>query len=158
VATNAFFTLTRRDADVAIRPAASAPEGLVGRRIATLATAVYGAPDYLARHPDRSDLHAHDWIAPDESLGHLGSTKWIQSAVLPERVVHRVNSLLALRGAARAGIGVAALPCYLADPDPALRRVHPPLLEMESALWLLTHPDLRRVAHIRALLDSLRSG
>jgi DNA-binding transcriptional LysR family regulator len=155
VATNAFFTLTRRDADVALRPAASAPEGLVGRRIATLATAVYGAPDYLARHPDRSDLHAHDWIAPDESLGHLGSTKWIQSAVLPERVVHRANSLLALRAAARAGIGVAALPCYLADPDPALRRVHPPLLEMESALWLLTHPDLRRVARIRALPDFL---
>jgi molybdate transport repressor ModE-like protein len=155
VATNAFFTLTKRDADVAIRPAASAPEGLVGRRIATLATALYAAPDYLARHPDRSDLRAHDWIGPDESLGHLGSAKWIQSTIFPERVIHRGNSLLALRAAARAGIGVAALPCYLADPDPALRRVHPPLLEMESALWLLTHPDLRRVARIRALLDFL---
>ena len=155
VATNAFFTLTKRDADVAIRPAASAPEGLVGRRIATLATALYAAPDYLARHPDRSDLRSHDWIGPDESLSHLGSAKWIQSAVLPERVVHRGNSLLALRAAARAGMGVAPLPCYLADRDPALRRVHPPLLEMESALWLLTHPDLRRVARIRALLDFL---
>jgi DNA-binding transcriptional LysR family regulator len=153
VATNAFFTLTKRDADVAIRPAASAPEGLVGRRIATLATAVYAAPDYLARHPDRSALRSHDWIGPDESLGHLGSAKWMQSAVFPERVIHRGNSLLAMRAAARAGMGVAPLPCYLADPDPALRRVHPPLLEMESALWLLTHPDLRRVIRVRAFLD-----
>jgi DNA-binding transcriptional LysR family regulator len=154
-ATNAFFTLTKRDADVAIRPAASVPEGLVGRRIATLATALYASPNYLARHPEGSDLSSHDWIAPDESLSHLGSAKWMQSAIFPERIIHRGNSLLALRAAARAGIGVAPLPCYLADPDPALRRVHPPLLEMESALWLLTHPDLRRVARIRALLDFL---
>ena len=31
---NEFLTLTRRDADVAVRPAAAAPEGLVARRIA----------------------------------------------------------------------------------------------------------------------------
>jgi DNA-binding transcriptional LysR family regulator len=85
-------------------------------------------------------------------LGHLGSAKWMRAEVSPERVVHRANSPRALRAAARAGMGVAPLPCYRADPDPALRRVHPPLLEMESALWLLTHPDLRRVARIRALL------
>jgi DNA-binding transcriptional LysR family regulator len=60
VATNALFTLTKPDADVAIRAAASAPEGLVGRRIATLGMALYAAPDYLARHPDRPDLRAHD--------------------------------------------------------------------------------------------------
>jgi DNA-binding transcriptional LysR family regulator len=50
-------------------------------------------------------------------------------------------------------MGVAALPCYLGDPDPALRRVHPPLADMEVSLWLLTHPDLRRVARIRTVID-----
>jgi DNA-binding transcriptional LysR family regulator len=50
-------------------------------------------------------------------------------------------------------MGVAALPCYLADPDSALRRVHPPLADMEASLWLLTHLDLRRVARIRVVLD-----
>ena len=67
----------------------------------------------------------------------------------------RGNSLLALRAAARSGLGVAPLPCYLGDPDPWLVRVHPPLPEMASALWLLTHPDLRRVARVRAVLDFL---
>jgi DNA-binding transcriptional LysR family regulator len=152
VAANAFFTLTRRDADVAIRPAAAAPENLVGRRIATLATGLYAAPDYLARRSD-DDLRRHDWAAPDDSLGHLGSAKWMQAEIPAERVVVRSNSLLALRAAARAGLGVAPLPCYLADPDPALARVRAPLPEMASALWLLTHPDLRRVARIRVFLD-----
>ena len=65
----------------------------------------------------------------------------------------RADSLLALRSAALAGFGVAALPCYLADPAIELRRVTTPLPDMEGSLWLLTHPDLRKVARIRTVLD-----
>jgi DNA-binding transcriptional LysR family regulator len=57
--------------------------------------------------------------------------------------------------AARAGLGVAALPCYLGDSDPSLRRMHPPLAGLEVSLWLLTHPDLKRVARVRTVLDFL---
>jgi DNA-binding transcriptional LysR family regulator len=157
VVANEFFTLTRRDADVAIRPAARAPDALVGRRVAEIASALYAAPSYLAAWPDRSDLgahlDAHDWIAPDETLGHLGSAQWLRAKVPLGRVVCRSNSLLALAAAARAGLGVTPLPCFLADPYPGLERVHPPLPEMASSLWLLTHTDLRRVARIRAFLD-----
>ncbi|WP_114430211.1 hypothetical protein [Phyllobacterium bourgognense] len=50
---------------------------------------------------------------------------------------------------------IAALPCDLADADPELRRVDSPLPDMEVSLWLLTHPDLTRVARIRTGLDVL---
>jgi DNA-binding transcriptional LysR family regulator len=153
VIANEFFTLTRRDADVAIRPAAEAPDALVGRRMAEIASALYAAPAYLAGRPDLSDPSAHDWLAPDETLGHLGSARWLRAKVPDVRIVCRSNSLLALAAAALAGMGIAPLPCFLADPDPGLARIHPPLPEMASVLWLLTHPDLRRVARVRALLD-----
>jgi DNA-binding transcriptional LysR family regulator len=52
-----------------------------------------------------------------------------------------------------AGFGVAALPCYLADPALEFRRVTTPLPDMEGSLWLLTHQDLRKVARIRTVLD-----
>jgi DNA-binding transcriptional LysR family regulator len=155
VVANSFFTLTKRDADIAVRPAAAAPENLAGQRLAALATAPYAAPRYLARQPDRTALPAHDWLGFEEGLSHLSSAKWVAAHVAPDRIVCRADSLLALRAAARAGMGVAALPCYLADPDPALRRVAAPLADMEVSLWLLTHPDLRRVVRIRAVLDFL---
>ncbi len=44
------------------------------------------------------------------------------------------------------------LPCYLADGNPALTRIGEPIPELATDLWLLTHPDLRRVARIRAFL------
>lgn len=153
VVANVFLTLTKRDADIAIRPVAAAPDNLVGRRLASLATAPYAGMDYLDRHDGRTALPAHAWIGFDESLTHLASARWLDAHVAPDRIGHRANSLLALQAAARAGMGVAALPCYLGDADPTLRRLHPPLAAMESSLWLLTHPDLRRVARIRAVLD-----
>ena len=150
VTDNAFFTLTRRDADIALRPAGSAPEGLVARRLADLATAVYCSDTV-----QDVDVASSDWVAPDDSLAHLGSARWIAAHVEQERIVMRASSLTGLQAAAREGIGVAALPCFMADPDPRLVRVLPPVPEMAASLWLLTHPDLRRTARVRAVLDVL---
>ena len=151
VVANAFLSLTRRDADVALRPATEAPENLTGRRLAGIATALYVARDF--RVADRKSLAGEDWIGFDESLAHLGSARWLAAEVPADRIVARADSLMAACALAREGLGIAALPCYLADPDARLRRVAPPIDAMASSLWLLTHPDLRRVARIRAFLD-----
>ena len=72
------------------------------------------------------------------------------------RIACRVDALPALRDAATAGLGLAVLPCYVGDTAPELRRVTPKTLaELRSALWLLTHDDLKRTARIRATLDFL---
>ncbi|WP_454621863.1 LysR family transcriptional regulator [Bradyrhizobium cenepequi] len=149
---NQFFTLTKREADIALRPAAEAPEQLAGRRLARVATAPYASSMYLRRN-GKKPLAEYHWLGFDESLSHLRSARWMAAHLPAERIVFRADSLLALRSAARAGLGVAALPCYLADKVPELRRVESPIPEMEGALWLLTHPDLRKVARIRTVLD-----
>ena len=154
VVTNKFVPLTRREADIALRPAVAAAEGLVGRRLAGVATAVYAAPDYLARQREKP-LTALDWIGFDESLAHLRSARWISANIDSGRIVFRANSLSALRSAVAAGLGVAALPCYFADKVPALCRIEEPLPEMETSLWLLTHPGLRRVRRVRFVLDAI---
>jgi DNA-binding transcriptional LysR family regulator len=155
IVANTFFTLTKREADIALRPAVAAPEGLAGRRIATVATALYASSAYLERSDKKRPLREHNWLGFEDSLSHPRSARWVSANVLQERIVFRADSLLALRSAAVAGFGVAALPCYLADPVAELRHVTTPLPEMEASLWLLTHPDIRRVARIRTVLDFL---
>jgi len=150
---NQIANLTRRDADVAIRPARDPPEMLIGRRVSSLAFAVYAAPAYLAAHPGTEDLSAHAWVAPDDSLAASAVGRWMRSEMGSAAVVLRADSLLALRGAAQAGLGLAVLPCYLGDRAEALVRVCPPIERIETALWLLTHEDLRRTARVRAFLD-----
>jgi molybdate transport repressor ModE-like protein len=151
---NAFFTLTRRDADIALRPAEAAPEGLVARRLGTIAAALYAAPEYLADRHDGDPMEM-DWLAPDDSLSHLRSARWIAKHVRPERIIHRANSLAALREAARAGLGVAALPCFMAGVETGLHRLAPPIAAMANNLWLITHPDLRRMPRVRGVMDAI---
>lgn len=153
---NAAFTLTRRDADVALRAAPAPPEHLVARRLAEVATAAYAAPGQLAgrERPGPRDL---DWLGPDESLAHLPSSRWLAEEVDAARVVLRASSLTALRAAACAGVGATFLPCFLGDPDARLVRVLPPVEALRSTLWLLTHPDLRRAPRVRAVAEAIEA-
>lgn len=154
---NPFLSLSKRDADVALRPTASPPDNLVGRRITDIATAIYAAPRYLAGAPPTEALECQDWIAPDDSLAHLASARWLQQRLPDVHPVMRCNNVTSLLALARAGAGLAPLPCFLGDADPHLVRVHGPLPELSVGLWLLTHWDLRHVARIRALLDHLHA-
>lgn len=146
---NAFLTLTRRDADVAVRPARDAPDHLVGRRVGPIGSAIYARPGVLSGDPAVAD-----WIGFDAGLDHLDTARWLRASVPASRIVIRCDTLLGMRSLARAGLGAALLPCFLGDADPGLERREATGLE-SAALWLLTHPDLRRVARVRAVLDWL---
>ena len=152
---NAMANLSRREAEIAIRPTREPPEILVGRRAADIAHAIYGSRAYLSRHEDK-DLSAHDWIALDDALASTVIGRWIHENLRAAHITCRVDALPALRDAALAGLGLALLPCYLGDPASGLRRLaQKTMTEPRSALWLLTHEDLRRTARIRATLDFL---
>jgi DNA-binding transcriptional LysR family regulator len=149
---NLMFNLTKRDADVVIRPAKDAPDTLIGRRVAKIAFAIYGSPQYLSQHKAR-DLAGHRWVAPDDSLVGTSVAQWMRSQLPDSEIALRADSLLALGQAAQAGLGLAALPCYLGDSAPDLVCVHRPIPEMTTALWILTHEDLRHTARIRAFTE-----
>lgn len=155
---NSLVNLTRRDADVCLRPASDPPPNLVGRKLSMIAFALYATPAYLAKVPARRELAAHTWLVPDESLAETAAGRWTTSELARSgaRVALRADSLVALHNAAVGGMGVALLPCYLGDLSPALERVRPEAVAgVTTELWLLTHRDLRGMARVRALMDFL---
>jgi DNA-binding transcriptional LysR family regulator len=150
VVNNNFLSLTRREADVAIRGSNRPPENLVGRHVGDIRTAVYASKDYLRDTPKAKDLRALDWIAPDPALAHLEQAKWLASQVPTERIVMSVDSLVGMLHAVRRGVGAAMLLCPLADRHDELVQLQPPPPALDTQLWILTHPDLRQVARVRA--------
>ena len=148
---NQHINLSKRLADIAIRPTLSPPETLVGRRVATLAFAPYTAKRTVKKRP--ADLAAQDWLAVDDSLAHLAADKWFRQSLPDAHIAMRSNSLLGLLHGCEAGMGAALLPCFMGDPRAKLVRLGAPIPEAASALWLLTHEDLRHTARIRAFMD-----
>jgi len=153
IVSNQLHSLSSREADVAIRPSNAPNEALVGRKIARLAYAAYGRKDQLQNFELIKDLTQLNWLGPGDSMIYPELETWMEKNKLKARCRYRVSSLLAMHAAVRDGQGFAVLPCYLADPDPCLKRVTEPISELGVDLWLLTHKDLRKTARIRAFLD-----
>lgn len=152
---NDVISLSRREADIAIRPTDDPQQTLVGRRIATIECAVYGATGYLETNGGTKELGEYNWVVPDDSLSHMAYSRWFHRTLKTTTPRLRCNSLQSLTGLVEAGAGLGVLPCYLGDTRNSLERVHGPLEGYGTGLWLLTHQDLRRMARIRVVLEEL---
>ena len=151
VCTFQHLSLSRREADVAIRVSSQPPDALVGRRVADVALAVYTARVPGARARRRDLLDKADWIGwQDDTYNRMMITGPFPKA----RIRHRVDDMQAMCSMARCGPGLAVLPCYMADTDRGLvRAISEPVTDRSLGLWVLTHPDLKRVARVRAFTE-----
>ena len=151
------LSLTRREADVAVRLARPEDGGLrvKGRRIGLLEYAVYAARE-LVRQNRTEEL---PWLSYDEAHAHLPQAVWM-AAAYGVRSNMRLGDGEAIAEAAAVGAGRTLLPTLIGDRDPRLQRVdmlevHAPLPQRE--IWLLVHNDLSGLARIHAVIDWLEA-
>lgn len=153
---NRSFNLSRRDADIALRPTTAPPDYLIGKRIAPLPFAVYGSRDYLERAGDRA-FPAHTWIALDESYTGHRTLRWLAQHLPLTDVAYRTSSFGCIHQACRAGLGLAVLPCFIGDGSADLQRLGDSLPDCAAELWLLTHPDLRETTRVKVVFQLLQA-
>ncbi len=154
VVSNQYLNLSKREADIAIRATREPPETAIARRMCSMMIGIYSATDYLNRQAGQT-IENSTWLLPDDSLTQLPIIKWLDRHYPKAIVGLRCNTLLGLHEAVIHGFGVAALPCFLGDADARLVRMLPLTAELNTELWLLTHPDLRRTARVQVLMDFL---
>jgi DNA-binding transcriptional LysR family regulator len=155
-ASDAALDLSRREADVALRATSAPPEHLVGRRVAVLRWWVCGSLGYRERmgFPAAMDgLAAHRVIGATTDFQRLPVFAWLAAHLPDDTIVARAADLETMAALAREGIGLALLPSDQHLPD--LLRLFPVEPRFAVELWLLTHPDLRHVARVRAFMDFL---
>jgi len=155
---NRVLSLSRREADIALRPIRPKEGDLWGRKLADVAWAVYGAKDRVAANnvvlASSDDLGRHGMIGWEETAVGIQAVDWLNRNVAAESFVYRTNSLVNQMVAAKAGIGLALLPCYLGDRVGDLARaLQDPVPELAGELWIVTHSDLKRTARVRAFFD-----
>lgn len=154
---NRIMDLSRREADVALRVRRPTDPTLFGRRLTNLAWAFYAPADTTGslRREGRSYNFARHTVIGWDEPARIVASDWLATHVPPERIGFRCNSLVNQLVAARVGLGIALLPCYLADRDAGVRRFSGVLTDLTSELWIVTHQDLKNTARIRAFLASI---
>jgi len=148
------LSLTRREADLAVRLARPAPDAghaVLSRRIGWLHYAAYAPADCPAGW--EAGL---PWVSYEEGMAGLPQARWMATVATPGTGLSPValNDAEVVVQAVRAGLGRSLLPCAVGDAETGLRRIAllegwPPLPLRE--VWLLTHPDVQPLARVTAV-------
>lgn len=147
--------LSRHEADMALRLSRPEHGNLTVRKLGTMANAVYGSKDYLRRHPlsGTDPLCNRSFVIWDERHAHLPAARWLAKRCPESPWALKASNLAAILAAARAGIGLAVLPCFLATASGELSEVIGAVFVED--LWLVIQADLSASTRIRAVSEFL---
>ncbi|HZX29298.1 MAG TPA: LysR family transcriptional regulator [Telluria sp.] len=143
-------SLTRREADIALRLSRPNAPDLVVRALGELGFGLYAAADWHTR-PE----NVWEFIGYDQALSETPQQLWLEEFAGTRPFVLRANDLLAQREAARAGVGIALLPHFLAHGVRQLKRLREAPCPVLRTIWLVMHGDVRRSPRVRAVADAL---
>jgi DNA-binding transcriptional LysR family regulator len=147
---NSYISLPRREADIAIRMTNTPAENLIGKRLVTVASTIYGSRDYIAQLQESGEKPV--WLGVECCGFHQ---TWTRAACGDKDHYFYSDDTLLTRAALKQQLGLAYLPCFLGDEDPDLARYAPPDPELNLGLWLLFHPDLRHNARVLAFREHM---
>jgi len=152
---NELASLTRRDADVAVRATKRPPQHLVGRNVGAIRVALYAARQRGA--PKWADVQAGraDWIAPDDALPEHPSVIWRKRRFPKALPRYRVSSIQSVLELTALGMGVGIVPIFLASRRGDVVPLTDALADAETELWLLTHPESRHLRRVAATYTHL---
>jgi DNA-binding transcriptional LysR family regulator len=156
--------LAMREADVAIRMHAPKQPDLVQRHLMTMEWHLCASAEYLRKHgaPQRAeDLDNHRIILFGEYRPPVSDINFLAELGRrpgnPRRAVLEVNSLQAMVMAARTGLGIAALPDYMAAEEEAhgMVRVLPDIKTPKVDVYFVYPEELRASKRVAVFRDFL---
>jgi DNA-binding transcriptional LysR family regulator len=151
LATSRVLDLGRDEADVAIRNVVPRGTGIVSRRVARVAAALYASREYLKKHgaPPARSLVGHDFVDFEHGTYGQPPLDWLPEAARQARVVLRADDPALLTKAVAAGLGVGALPAFLAEDEPKLVRLGDEL--SVTAVHVVVRAEVRRLVRVRTV-------
>lgn len=145
-------SLSRREADIAVRLSRPKEPDLVARKVATVLFHLYGSADYLSRTAAQDRV----FIAYDESMEQTPQQIWLKQQAGDRPILLRSNDLNIQATVAQAGAGVAALPSFLGE-HYGLQAIQATGAGLEREVWLVVHSDIRHTPAVQAVMSFLVS-
>lgn len=145
--------LANREADVAIRIVNNPADSLAGRRVAKVHWAAYASTEYLLTHDPISDPKSCHWLGWGKAKNHLN---WADKSNYPNVPVKGdfYSDVLQL-AAIQQHMGIASLPCFMADNVEGIQRISNTSPIARDWVWILAHKDMATNARVRVLIDFL---
>lgn len=145
------LSLSRREADIALRMTRFEGHEVASRRVGAMTMGLYATPDWQERI-EKGDVRL---VTVLDDQAHLPEAKWLRDAFPDAASGFRSNSREVQLWATKSGAGIAALARYRADAEPGLVRLRRDLPDLVRDIWLGVHVDMRHMPRVRAVMDAV---
>jgi molybdate transport repressor ModE-like protein len=152
------FSLSRREADIAVTIDRPDTGRLVAAKLVDYALGLYASRAYVERRGlpgQTSELRDHDLVGYVEDLLYSPSLNYGAEIVRDWSARFEIASALGQTEAVRSGAGIGILHAFIARKDPSLVPVLPQV-RLTRAYWMVTHESSRPLRHVAAVQDFLR--
>ena len=154
VISNYASSLSKREADIALRMFRPTQPDLVARRLPDMALGFYAHQDYVAQFGDPANMDefkGHTVIGYDENMEFIEGAAQLGYHLVRQNFALRTDHLLAQINLARSGAGITGvhvgLTRFWPELVPVMQWVPIPALEF----WIVCHSDVQYNSRIRAL-------
>jgi DNA-binding transcriptional LysR family regulator len=150
------FSLSKREADLAIGLACPEEGRLHARKLTDYELGLYASTPYLADHPAPTTLEAlqhHRLIGYISDLIYTRELDYLPLMAPNLRPTFTSSNLIAQLAAVRAGHGLCVLPCFIGQSEPTLHRVLSHQISLTRSFWLTVHADMRTQARVAVTAD-----
>ncbi|KPG89218.1 LysR family transcriptional regulator [Pseudomonas sp. RIT-PI-q] len=157
-ASTQILSLSKREADIAVRNTRPDNPDLIARRIARWPVGLFAAQRYVERHgvPEPgSAFEGHDLVVYQPYLQGNKEITLVSEPLGRGRIVASLSSSLLVRRSIAAGIGLGEIPLYMGERDGLVRLWPERTRPVPYDIWLVTHADLRHTARVRVVIDEI---
>lgn len=157
-ASTQILSLSKREADIAVRNIRPDNPDLIARRIADWPVGLFASQHYVDTHgvPEPgSAFEGHDLVVYQPYLQSYKDMTLVSEPLGRGRIVSSLSSSLLVRRAIAAGIGLGEIPVYMGERDGLVRLWPEQTRPMPYSVWLVTHADLRHTARVRVVIDEI---
>lgn len=151
------FSLSRREADIAVLVGRPDRGRLIARKLTDYTLGLYASRAYLDKHPApgiATDLLTHRLVGSVEDLISVPALNYAGAFLRNWRSNIEISSPIGQMEAVRSGAGIGVLHDYLARPHADLIPVLPET-RVTRSYWTAIHENLRDVARVRVVGDFL---
>ncbi|WP_299592667.1 LysR family transcriptional regulator [uncultured Tateyamaria sp.] len=153
---------SKHEADIAVRLVRPTRGNVKVQRVAVQKFGLYASKSFLElRYGDNFDRNFQRqpddrWIVWADDFSHLPTAELVGRILAGQRPSLITHSVMAQVMAAKAGLGMAVLPCLLGDMHSDLIRLRFEGEMTEQEIWLVTQQDLVESARVKAVSGFVR--
>jgi len=162
-----YVKISRNEADIAIAVERPKSTSMIVTKLCDYKLQLYVHQDYLKKNIDQypqgialEQLSKHKWVTYVDNLlftEQLSYLKELDRYLDGELKANFCStSIISQYFAIKSGLGIGILPCFLADQDKSLIKLHSQEISINRSFWLVTHPESKRLSHVNTVWDYLK--